>query len=382
MSTDHVCPKCSQKFKNKNEYSRHIKQKTPCINQDELSEKKTEDSSLKDLENFFGLIRNILRDYEKITGDKALDVITDFLFLRLLNYELDKNKKLDFITKEYDTKIKIDDIEYELDDYKHYFKWSEIMSIVKNIDEDSSNQENKELLTNVIQHFIFDGIFKLNDKTTQIYRHRRFLVKKLTTLIKLLKEFNKIEFDKYDVDVKGKAYELTIQKEGATNKDFSQFFTPRWIDKYMIDKSEFWNVVYKYKEFRVNRFHLRTYEFRFGFDRNNDLSNILYNNTLKDFSRMGGDGVSAVLIAYDSILLSIIPKGSTELTDEMDLNKPEKLLYCWQNLVFLSALHFGDNDTIGAIAGMLFGALRGFDGVSNKVLNMLEFKDEIKKLTH
>jgi ADP-ribosylarginine hydrolase len=153
-------------------------------------------------------------------------------------------------------------------------------------------------------------------------------------------------------------------------------------DKYMIDKSEFWNVVYKYKEFRVNRFHLRTYEFRFGFDRNNDLVNILYNNTLKDYSRMGGDGVSAVLIAYDSILLSIIPKGSEELTDEMDLNKPEKLLYSWQNLVFLSALHFGDNDTIGAIAGMLFGALRGFDGVSNKVLNMLEFKDEIKKLTH
>ena len=73
----------------------------------------------------------------------------------------------------------------------------------------------------------------------------------------------------------------------------------------MIDKNEFWNVVYKYKEFRVNRFHLRTYEFRFGFDRNSDLSNILYNNTLKDFSRMGGDGVSAVLMAYDSILLSI-----------------------------------------------------------------------------
>jgi ADP-ribosylarginine hydrolase len=151
-------------------------------------------------------------------------------------------------------------------------------------------------------------------------------------------------------------------------------------DKYMIDKTEFWNVVYKYREFRVNRFHLRTYEFRFGFDRNNDLSNILYNNNLKDYSRMGGDGVSAVLMAYDSILLSIIPKGSEELTEEMDLNKPEKLLYSWQNLVFLSTLHFGDNDTIGAIAGMLFGALRGFDGVSNKVLNMLEFKDEIKKI--
>ena len=153
-------------------------------------------------------------------------------------------------------------------------------------------------------------------------------------------------------------------------------------DKYMIDKSEFWNVIYKYKEFRASRFHLRTYEFRFGYDRLDDLFNVLYNKNSKELVRFGGSGVSAVLIAYDSILLSIIPKGSTELTDEMDLNKPEKLLYSWQNLVFLSTLHFGDNDTIGAIAGMLFGALRGFDGVSNKILNMLEFKDEIKKLTH
>ena len=48
----------------------------------------------------------------------------------------------------------------------------------------------------------------------------------------------KIDFEKYDVDVKGKAYELTIQKEGSTNKDFSQFFTPRWIDKYMVDNAE------------------------------------------------------------------------------------------------------------------------------------------------
>ena len=55
-------------------------------------------------------------------------------------------------------------------------------------------------------------------------------------------------------------------------------------------------------------------------------------------------------------------------------------MYSWQNLVFLSTLHFGDNDTTGAIAGMLYGALRGYDGVSNKVVNMLEFKEELKKL--
>jgi hypothetical protein len=81
----------------------------------------------------------------------------------------------------------------------------------------------------------------------------------------------------------------------------------------------------------------------------------------------------------DIIVNTIIPKENPN--EEMDLTKPDKLMYSWQNLVFLSTLHFGDNDTVGAIAGMFFGALRGFDGISIKVLNMLEFKDEIKKLT-
>jgi hypothetical protein len=151
-------------------------------------------------------------------------------------------------------------------------------------------------------------------------------------------------------------------------------------ENYMVDKNEFWNVVYKYKEFRADRFHLRTYEFRFGYDRLNDLLDVLYNKNLKHLNHFGGSGVTAVLLAYDSILLSIIPKGSAEVDNEMDLSKPKKLSYSWQNLVFLSTLHFGDNDTIGAIAGMLFGALRGFDGVNENVLNMLEFKDEIKQL--
>ncbi len=151
-------------------------------------------------------------------------------------------------------------------------------------------------------------------------------------------------------------------------------------EKYMEDKNDFWNVVNKYKELRVSRFHFRTNEFKYGSERNEDLFNILYDKKLNNLSNFGGSGLSAVFIAYDSILLSIIPKGSAELNEEMDLSKPDKLMYSWQNLVFLSTLHFGDNDTTGAIAGMLYGALRGYDGVSSKVIDMLEFKNEINKL--
>jgi type I restriction-modification system DNA methylase subunit len=203
-----------------------------------MDNKTTENESLKELDGFFGNIRDMLRNNENITGVKALDVITDFLFLRLLNYEMDKNKKIDFDTYKYNTKIKILNFEYELDDYKKYFKWSEIIKLINIIDKNSTDYETKELFTNVMQYFIFEGVFKFNPKTAPIYKNRNFTVKKMTTLIKLVKIFNKMDFEKYDVDVKGKAYELTIQKEGSVNKDFSQFFTPRWIDKYMVDNAD------------------------------------------------------------------------------------------------------------------------------------------------
>ena len=235
---EYTCDKCNQEFKQKIDYTRHINKKYPCITQEELKDKIMEDDSLKQLDSFFSRMRDVLRDNENITGDKALDVITDFLFLRLLNYELDKNKNMNFITKKYNDKITVDKEDYDIDEYKKYFKWSELMNLIAKIDKDSKDQESKHLLTNIVQHVIFSGIFKLNENTNSIYRNRRFYVKKLVTIIKLLKEYNKIDFDKFDVDVKGRAYELTLQKEGATNKDFSQFFTPRWIDKYMVSHAE------------------------------------------------------------------------------------------------------------------------------------------------
>jgi type I restriction enzyme S subunit len=248
----YICEKCNKEFKQKSDFDRHMSKKYPCITQEQLKSVQetiqsdlievknslTEDESLKILDSFFNRMRDLLRDNENITGDKALDVITDFLLLRLINYEMDTNENINFISKQYNDKIKIDKIELNIDDYKKYFKWSELVKLVNEIDKDSKAQTKKELLTNVVQHVIFNGIFKYNEHTKDIYRNRRFYVQKLTTITKLIKEFNKIDFDKYDVDVKGRAYELTLMKEGATNKDFSQFFTPRWIDKYMVSNAD------------------------------------------------------------------------------------------------------------------------------------------------
>jgi len=243
------CEHCKHVFWQKNDYIRHVNKKYPCVTKEqlkdfkdeelvELKEKMTETDALKFLESFFNKIKDLLRDQESITSDRALDVITDFLFLRLLNYEMENNDEMNFITKQYNQKVKINNYDCDIDEYKKYFEWKELMKLIELIDKDSSNQENKQLLVDVISHIIFGGIFKFNDNTKEIYKNRRFFVKKFTTIQRLIKEFNKIDFTKYNVDIKGKAYEMTLQKESVTNSSFGQYFTPTWIDKYMVSKAK------------------------------------------------------------------------------------------------------------------------------------------------
>lgn len=242
------CEHCKRVFWQKNDYTRHINKKYPCVTKEqlkdlkdeelvELKEKMTEIDALKFLESFFNKIKDLLRDQESITSNRALDVITDFLFLRLLNYEMENNDEMNFITKKYNQKVKINNYDCDIDKYKKYFKWVELMKLIELIDKDSSNQGNKQLLVDVITHIIFGGIFKFNEHTREIYKNRRFFIKKFTTIQRLIKEFNKIDFTKYNVDIKGKAYEMTLQKESVTNSSFGQYFTPSWIDKYMVSNA-------------------------------------------------------------------------------------------------------------------------------------------------
>jgi ADP-ribosylglycohydrolase len=153
-------------------------------------------------------------------------------------------------------------------------------------------------------------------------------------------------------------------------------------DDYINDKNEFWDPWYKFREKRINRFTIKDHEFIYGSFRYASLIEIIDNvdifneKTPYQFNRFGGSGTGAVIVALDSLLLSITSSDNNK-TREIDLTKPDKLIYNWQSLVIFSTLHFGDNDTIGAIAGMWFGALRGFDGVDKSVINMLEFKKDL-----
>lgn len=219
--TDYTCDKCNKNFKQKSDYERHINKKSNCVPQNEI--KKTENENLAKLETLFNKLRDILRDNESIVGKDALDVISDFLIIRLLSPLLKKNNDapyIDLLEQKYSDKC---------DKYKQYLDWPTLAKKARSI----KGEKDKQELLDIVKRGIFEGVFKEHDSMREIFKNKIFPVKKMSTVIEIIKELDKINFDEIDVDIKGKAYELTIQKEASTNKDFGQFFTPRWVVKYM-----------------------------------------------------------------------------------------------------------------------------------------------------
>ena len=146
--------------------------------------------------------------------------------------------------------------------------------------------------------------------------------------------------------------------------------SPNYKD-YLKDKNEFWDLWYKYNEHRLPNFSIKSDNFLFNSNRVKELLNYTPGVQLRKnkgkFDKFASTGVGAVIVSYDSLLMSIYYE--------------DKKLKCnWESLVFFSTLHFGDNDSTGIITGAWFGALFGFTYFDKNKINQLEFKDEILKL--
>lgn len=76
--------------------------------------------------------------------------------------------------------------------------------------------------------------------------------------------------------------------------------------------------------------------------------------------QIGDSGFLCMIMAYDSLL---------------DCDG------CWEKLLVYAMLHSGDSDTIGAVAGGLYGAVYGFGDVPDNMLKYIERKDEIIDIT-
>ena len=88
-----------------------------------------------------------------------------------------------------------------------------------------------------------------------------------------------------------------------------------------------------------------------------ELDKIMYDTIKNPF--IGGNGQTAVIMAYNAVL---------------DCNGN------WEKLVYYAMLHGGDSDTVGAIAGGLYGAIYGSKDVSVHLFDHLEMKKELTEI--
>jgi len=70
----------------------------------------------------------------------------------------------------------------------------------------------------------------------------------------------------------------------------------------------------------------------------------------------GGNGPTSVIMAYDGLC-------------DSDGN--------WEKLMYYTMLHGGDSDTVGAIAGGLYGIVHGYGNVPKRLLDNLEMKEKL-----
>jgi ADP-ribosylarginine hydrolase len=119
--------------------------------------------------------------------------------------------------------------------------------------------------------------------------------------------------------------------------------------------------------------------FIFAKDRYNALTEFIPKDYFKSGKNerwylLGASGIDSVIYAYDALLMSIIPNELYQIDDD-------KLIFNPESLIFFSALHVGDSDSTGAIAGFWYGALNGFSGFNIEKMKELEFYKELTKLS-
>jgi len=126
--------------------------------------------------------------------------------------------------------------------------------------------------------------------------------------------------------------------------DYGQYirYWKKYIDTRFIDKKPIRNKSISNPLFRIRYYH---------------------DNFFKDTNstQIGGSGYLCMIMAYDA------------------------LLDCgghWEKLIFYSILHSGDSDTIGAVAGGLYGAVYGQGDVPEHMLDNLEKKNELIELAN
>lgn len=230
----YICELCKNEFSQKNDLTKHLKKKNGCIPIEKKEDIKQSSGKATELQSLFKTCLDILRnDAEHLVGDEALHELSHFLILKLSEKHIINNSIDIYDLELYKEGIKKYKKEVFLENLE-YIKFSKFVEYVK-IPEKETN------IKKVFDDFLWKEVLCKHPKFKDVFEDgKKSFIKESSTIKKIVIALSNINFDNYDHDILGEAYERifvdAIFGAGGNKKsELGQFFTPPKVKKLLVN---------------------------------------------------------------------------------------------------------------------------------------------------
>jgi len=188
---------------------------------------------IQELHSLFKTCLDVLRnDAEHLIGDEALNELSYFLILKQVEKHIE-NGFIDIYNLElYKDGVKKYGNEKFLE-YLEYVKFSKLIEYVK-IPEKENN------IKKIFDEFLWKEVLSKHPKFKDVFEDgKKSFIKESTTIKKIVIALSSIDFNNYDYDILGEAYEsifvdAVFGAGGNKKSELGQFFTPPKVKKLLV----------------------------------------------------------------------------------------------------------------------------------------------------
>jgi len=232
------CEHCGHDFKQNIDLQRHLTKKNGCIPVNQIMKKKeqqtTMNGKIQELHSLFKTCLDVLRnDAEHLVGDEALNELSHFLILKQAEKHIENGSIGIYNLELYKDGIQKYGNEKFLE-YLEYVKFSKLIEYVK-IPEKENN------IKKIFDEFLWKEVLSKHPKFKDVFEDgKKSFIKESTTIKKIVIALSSIDFNNYDYDILGEAYEsifvdAVFGAGGNKKSELGQFFTPPKVKKLLVN---------------------------------------------------------------------------------------------------------------------------------------------------
>ena len=243
---ENKCKHCGHQFMQKSDLTKHLEKKNGCIpiakieatvstTIAKIEATNAANNKIQEIHGLFKSCLDILRnDAEHLIGDEALYELSYFLILKQAEKHI-LNGNIDIYNLDHYDANAIQ--EYTEEDFLlniEYIKFSKFVEYV--------HIPGKEInLIQIFNEFMWNQILSKHPKFKDVFEPgKKSFIKSPKTIKKIVITLGKINFDEYDFDILGEAYEsifvdAVFGAGGNKKSELGQFFTPPKVKKMLIN---------------------------------------------------------------------------------------------------------------------------------------------------